>query len=70
MRLLWLASLCVVAIAMAALTPYLFGNEPMWWAIGWSCMLVCAVGSIVVLIRIEKLLHTHDRSTGDRVSTR
>ncbi|WP_432155057.1 hypothetical protein [Streptomyces tricolor] len=56
MSLVWLASLGVLAVVVAVLTPYVFRTESTWQAVAWLVMLVGTVAFIAVLVRAERLI--------------
>ncbi|BCM72968.1 hypothetical protein L0F81_25615 [Streptomyces tricolor] len=56
MSLVWLASLGVLAVVVAVLTPYVFRTESTWQAAAWLVMLVGTVAFIAVLVRAERLI--------------
>jgi protein-S-isoprenylcysteine O-methyltransferase Ste14 len=67
MRLFWLAALGAVTVLMGVLTPYVFRTQPTWWAVGWSVMLVCAVGATALLAVVERRLRSMNRSNREDV---
>jgi hypothetical protein len=63
MRLVWLAALSVLAVAMAVFTPYAFRHESIAETVGWCVMLVSAFAAVGALIRAELLIRKLDRRT-------